>query len=108
MRSLSFSSGGIRFGSCADASPRNQSMTTAPVPTPEQRTYVARQRDRRQGFAEWLSALARSLDRHSDISTLRDMFDNGLRNVVRARSVQLREPGHQWPSRAMAPPGSES
>src|SRR5580765_2280264 len=108
MRPLSFSSGGIRFGSCADAPLRNQSMTTAPVPIPDQRTYVLRQRDRRQGFAEWLSALARSLDRRSDISTLRDMFDNGLRSVVRARSVQLREPGHQWGSRAIAPPGSES
>jgi hypothetical protein len=64
-------------------------MTTTPVPIPDQRTYVLRQRDRRQGFAEWLSALARSLDRRSDISTLRDMFDNGLRSVVRARSTTV-------------------
>ncbi len=83
-------------------------MTTAPAPIPEQRTYALRQRDRRLGFADWLSALARSVDRRTDISALREMFDNGLRKVVHARSVQLREPGHQWPSRAITPPGSES
>jgi DNA-binding NtrC family response regulator len=83
-------------------------MTTASAPIPEQRTYALRQRDRRHGFADWLSALARSVDRRTDISALREMFDNGLRKVVHARSVQLREPGHQRPSRAITPPGSES
>jgi transcriptional regulator with GAF, ATPase, and Fis domain len=82
-------------------------MTTTP-PIPEQRTYAPRQRDRRHGFAEWLSALARSMDRRTDVSALRDMFESGLRTVVRARSVQFREPGHRWPSRAIAPLGSES
>jgi DNA-binding NtrC family response regulator len=82
-------------------------MTTTP-PIPEQRAYALRQRDRRLGLAEWLSALARSLDRRADVSALRDTFENGLRTVVRARSVQLREPGQRWPSRAIAPLGSES
>jgi transcriptional regulator with GAF, ATPase, and Fis domain len=82
-------------------------MTTTP-PIPEQRAYALRQRDRRHGLAEWLSALARSLDRRADVSALRDTFENGLRTVVRARSVQLREPGQRWPTRAIAPLGSES
>src|SRR5215467_1390923 len=108
MRSLSFSTGGTRFGSCSDASPRNPSMTTTPPTRPEQRTYAPRQRDRRHGLAEWLSALARSLDRRTDVAALRDSFENGLRTVVRARSVQLREPGHRWPTRAAPATGSES
>jgi DNA-binding NtrC family response regulator len=83
-------------------------MTTTPPTRPEQRTYAPRQRDRRHGLAEWLSTLARSLDRRTDMAALRDSFETGLRSVVRARSVQLREPGHRWPSRAGAPLGSES
>src|SRR5215468_6251061 len=106
MRSLPFSSGGIRFGSWPDASPRNPPMTTTPAP--EQRTYARRQRDRRHGLAEWLSTLVRSLYRRSDSGALRDTFEDGLRKVVRARSIQLREPGHRWPSRTVAPPGAES
>src|SRR5215471_12593093 len=106
MASLPLSSGGIRFGSWADASPRNPSMTTTPVP--EQRVYARRQRDKRHGLAEWLSRLARSLDRRSESAVLRDTFEDGLRKVVRARSVQLREPGHRWPPRSAAPLGSES
>jgi two-component system, NtrC family, response regulator HydG len=83
-------------------------MTTTPVSIPDQRSYVLRQRDRRHGLAEWLSALARSLDRRTDPATLRDTFEDGLRTVVRARSVQLREAAHRWPPRAMVPLGSES
>jgi transcriptional regulator with PAS, ATPase and Fis domain len=81
-------------------------MTTTPAP--EQRPYARRQRDRRHGLAEWLSTLARSLDRRSDSTVLRDTFEDGLRKVVRARSVHLREPGHRWPSRTVSPVGSES
>jgi DNA-binding NtrC family response regulator len=83
-------------------------MTTPPVTTPEQRAYALRQRDRRHGFAEWLSALARGLDRRTDIAAVRDVFENGLRTIVRARSVQLREPGHRWPTRSIPPIGAES
>jgi DNA-binding NtrC family response regulator len=82
-------------------------MTTPPT-RPEQRTYAPRQRDRRHGFAEWLSALARSLDRRTDVTALRDTFEAGLRSVIRSRSVQLREPGHRWPSRPATPLGAES
>src|SRR5215471_15473739 len=101
MRSLSFSSDGIPFGSWADASPRNQPMTTTTAP--EQRAYARRQRDRRHGLAEWLSTLVRSLDRRSESAVLRDTFENGLQQVVRARSVQLREPGHRRPPRTATP-----
>src|SRR5512138_3800576 len=107
MRSLSFSPGGTRFGSCASASPRNPSMTT-PAPVPEQRPYAPRQRDRRQGLAAWLSTLAQSLDRRTDFSAIRGAFEDGLRTIVRARSVQLREAGHRWPTRSAAPQDSES
>src|SRR5262249_13365598 len=95
-------------GSWPDASPRNPSMTTTPAPTPEQRAYARRQRDRRHGLAQWLSALARSLDHRTDAAGLRDAFESGLRNIVRARSIRLCEPGHRWPSRPIAPLGSES
>jgi len=83
-------------------------MTTTSAPISEQRAYAPRQRDRRHGLAEWLSTLVRSLDRRTDVAALRDAFENGLRTVVRARSVQLREPGHRWPTRAAPATGSES
>jgi transcriptional regulator with GAF, ATPase, and Fis domain len=82
-------------------------MTTATT-VQEQRSYAPRQRDRRHSFAELLSALARNLDRRMDVAMLRSIFEDGLRNVVRARSVQLRDPGHRWPPRGATPQGSES
>src|SRR6185369_8804555 len=107
MRPLSLSSGGRRFGSCASAPSRNQPMTT-PVPIPEQRSYALRQRDRRQGLAEWLSTLSQNLDRRADFSAIRVVFEDGLRKIVRARSIQLREAGHRWPARSASAQDSES
>jgi hypothetical protein len=80
-------------------------MTTTPVSISEQRPYAARQRDRRNGFAEWLATLTRGLDRHT---ALRDVFEGGLRAIVHARSVQLHEPSQRWPARAPSSIGSES
>src|SRR5262245_43987100 len=104
MRPLLFSSGGTRFGSGSTAPPRAESMTTTPASISEQRPY-ARQRDRRNGFAEWLATLARGLDRHT---ALRDVFEGGLRTIVHARSVQLREPSQRCPARTTSSIGSES
>jgi DNA-binding NtrC family response regulator len=75
---------------------------TTPASIPEQRPYALRQRDRRQGLAEWLATLAQCLDRRSDFSAIRGVFEDGLRKIVRARSVQLRDAGHRWPARSAA------
>jgi DNA-binding NtrC family response regulator len=82
---------GIRFGSSA-------AMITS----------IPRQRDRRQAVAEMLAALTRSLDRRRDISLMRGVFEQTLRQVVPVRTVQLREPGSRWGSRPEAASSPES
>ena len=58
-----------------------------------------RQRDRRQAIAIVLAALTRSLDRRHDISLMRGVFEQTLRQVVPVRTVTLREAGSRWTSR---------
>jgi hypothetical protein len=82
---------GIRFGSSA-------AMITS----------IPRQRDRRQAVAEMLAALTRALDRRRDISLMRGVFEQTLRQVVPVRTVQLREPGSRWGSRPEAASSPES
>src|SRR5205085_12036609 len=62
----------------------------------------ARQRDRRQAFADLLAALTRGLDRRNDISLLRGAFEEMIRRVVQVRTIQLREAGSRWTSRPAA------
>ena len=59
----------------------------------------ARQRDRRQAFADLLAALTRALDRRNDISLIRGAFEEMMRRVVPVRTVQLREAGSRWATR---------
>src|SRR5437764_6085753 len=60
---------------------------------------VLRQRDRRQAFGDLLSGVTRLLDRRNDISLMRGAFEQLLRAVVPARTVQLREIGSRWANR---------
>src|SRR5258706_3040996 len=55
-----------------------------------------------------LTMSARSLERRADFSALRGVFEDGLRAIVRAHSVQLRDAGHRWPPRSAAQSTSES
>jgi len=68
----------------------------------------ARQRDRRQGLAELLSALTRSLDRRQDISLMRGAFEDALRHIVPLRTVRLREAGSRWTTRPETVCGPEA
>ena len=82
-------------------------MTTPPVltsPPPQE----PRQRDRRQGLADLLAGLTRTLDRRADLAPMRGAFEEMVRRVVPVRSVQLREAGHRWHTRTEASTGSES
>src|SRR5690348_15537812 len=55
-----------------------------------------RQRDRRQALSEMISTLTRGLDRQGDISLTRGAFEQTLRRLLAARSIQLREAGNRW------------
>src|SRR5580765_7267623 len=67
-----------------------------------------RQRDRRQAIAVVLAALTRSLDRRHDISLMRGVFEQTLRQVVPVRTLTLREPGSRWGSRPETTSSPES
>ena len=69
---------------------------------------IPRQRDRRNAVADILGALTRALDRRHDISLMRGVFEQTLRQVVPLRTVQLREPGSRWRPRPDAAAGPES
>ena len=71
-------------------------------------TTIPRQRDRRNAVADILGALTRALDRRHDISLMRGVFEQTLRQVVPLRTVQLREPGSRWGQRPDAAAGPES
>lgn len=68
-------------------------------------SMTPRRRERRKGFGELLATLTRGLDRRGDASLLRGAFEEMLRRIVAARSIQLRD-GSRW-SRGDAP-GAES
>ena len=68
---------------------------------------TARQRDRRQAFADLLAALTRALDRRNDISLIRGAFEEMMRRVVPVRTIRLREAGSRWAHRPDAA-GAES
>ena len=57
---------------------------------------TARQRERRQAFADLLSGLTRALDRRHDISQMRGTFEDLMRRAVPVRTIQLREAGSRW------------
>jgi transcriptional regulator with PAS, ATPase and Fis domain len=67
-----------------------------------------RQRDRRQALPELFTALVRSLDRHGDASLMRGAFEQALRRLIPARTIQLREMNSRWTSRSDANAGIES
>src|SRR3954469_2523064 len=71
-------------------------------------TTTPRQRDRRQAIPALLSALARALDRRHDVSLIRGVFEQTLRQVVPLRTVQLREAGSRWLTRPESVSGPES
>src|SRR6266850_2881936 len=79
--------------------PSGSPVGTAFGSRPGMPLHAARQRDRRQGLAELLCALTRSLDRRHDISLMRGAFEETLRRLVPVRTVQLREAGSRWVSR---------
>ena len=60
---------------------------------------IPRQRDRRRPSPTCSAALTRALDRRHDISLMRGVFEQTLRQVVPVRTVQLREPGSRWGQR---------
>jgi DNA-binding NtrC family response regulator len=70
--------------------------------------YTLRQRDRRQRFAELLTAITRALDGRGEISTIRGTFEAALRRLVGVRSIQLRENASRWMGRPDGAVGSES
>jgi DNA-binding NtrC family response regulator len=55
-----------------------------------------RQRDRRQGFADLLGVLTRSMDQRSDVSLMRGAFEHMLRRIIPLRSVHLRDSSSPW------------
>src|SRR4051812_9301673 len=60
---------------------------------------VPRQRDRRPGVGELLAALARTLDARGDPRLLRTTFEEALRRLVPARSIELRDGASRWAGR---------
>lgn len=67
-------------------------MTATILPLdPHHRPHARRQRERRQALEELIAALGRSLDRHGDAPLMREAFEEMLRRIVHARSIQLRE-----------------
>ena len=79
---------GIRLGSHAPA-------MGAAKPT----ARIARQRDRRQAFADLLGTLTRAMNRRHDVSLMRGAFEEMVRRIVPVRSVQLREATSRWLTR---------
>ena len=88
--------------------PSGSPVGTAFGSRPGMPLHAARQRDRRQGLAELLSALTRSLDRRHDISLMRGAFEETLRHMVPLRTVHLREAGSRWTNRPEAVCGPEA
>lgn len=62
-----------------------------------------RRRDRRQTFAEVLSALTRALPKRHDLSLLRSTFEEMVRRLVPARTVHLRDATSRWRPREHHP-----
>ena len=63
---------------------------------------AARQRERRQAFADLLAGLTRAMDRRNDISLMRGAFEDLMRRAVPVRTIQLREAGSRWIGRPEA------
>ncbi len=55
-----------------------------------------RRRDQRNGMADLLAMLSRVLAQRGDIGLLRGAFEEGLKRLVNAHSVQLREVSSRW------------
>ena len=62
-----------------------------------------RRRDRRQTFADVLSALTRALPKRHDLSLLRGTFEEMVRRLVPARTVHLRDATSRWRPREHHP-----
>ena len=71
-------------------------------------SFTVRRRERRQAFAELLTALTRHLDRPGDVALMRGAFETMLRRMIPARTIQLREVAGRWPLGAGASAGAES
>lgn len=69
---------------------------------------VKRQRDRRHGLGDILSALIRTLDRQSDVSLMRGAFEDLVRRLVPVRTAQLRDANSRWSGRTDSGGGLES
>src|SRR5262245_66229947 len=57
---------------------------------------TARQRERRQAFADLLAGLTRAMDRRNDVSLMRGAFEDLRRRTVPVRTIQLREASSRW------------
>ncbi len=68
-----------------------------PMSAPRTFPHVRRQRERREGFGALLAALSRALDRRADVALLRGAFEQMLKTLVPARSIQLRDMPARWP-----------
>ena len=50
-----------------------------------------RQRDRRRGFIDLISAMSRAIGEGSDAARMRGAFEEHLRRMLRVRAVRLRD-----------------
>jgi DNA-binding NtrC family response regulator len=57
---------------------------------------VARQADRRSGWADLMASLAHAIAERADISTLRGIFEQRLHRMVSVRSLRLKDARNRW------------
>src|SRR5438093_8748334 len=74
---------GTEFG-CRVTNSRSSEMTLVAADADEV-LFTPRDRDRRQGIGDLLSALTRSLDRRLDVSLMRGGFEETLRRILPVR-----------------------
>ncbi len=67
----------------------------------------SRTRDRRSRFSNFLASVAGGLSSAADTTALRARLEHGLRELVPARSVQIRN-ANEGPARPGTPPASEA
>ncbi len=58
--------------------------------------FLPRQRERRRGLTEFVTALARTVEQDADPGAVRGVFEDALRRMVPARSIRLRDGGGRW------------
>jgi DNA-binding NtrC family response regulator len=67
---------------------------------------VQRRRDRRRGLGDLLIALSRSIGERADILLMRGAFEETLRRLMPARSVQMRDNTSRWIGAGGGPAGA--